>query len=57
MACCTFLKQRLNFIDRLAAPLVATFDGWGFVLMVSGDFPHVKFGFLPPIDPDRDATA
>jgi hypothetical protein len=29
-----------------AAPLVAVFDGWGFMLMVSGDFPHLKFGPL-----------
>jgi len=26
-----------------AAPLVAVFDGWGFV--VSGDFAYLKFGF------------
>jgi hypothetical protein len=29
-----------------AAPLVAVFDGWGFMLMVSGDLPRVKFGPL-----------
>jgi hypothetical protein len=40
----------VRIITKPAAPLVAIFDEWGFVLMVSGDFPHVKFGFLRLID-------
>ena len=36
----------LNTATNEAAPLVAVFDGWGLVPMVSGDLPHVKFSFL-----------
>jgi hypothetical protein len=38
-----------------AAPLVAIFDGWGLLLIVSGDFLHVKFGPLRLVHQDGNA--
>jgi hypothetical protein len=36
-----------------AAPLVAVFGGWGFMLMVSADLSFVNFGLLDLVHQNR----
>ena len=47
----------LNIIMNEAAPFVAIFDEWGFMLIVSADLPYTKLCCLRLVHQNRAALA